>query len=186
MKKFSKITNQKVSVEKKVEDKYTERDLLKIKLQSLMDSILTVQMYGPVTRYHIAGTMKVKGKEMLSEAILDFLEELTTNKKINLLESLKNEITDWKVLDHKLENLEEELKLNNKEIFNYKLNIKSLFERYKDDPEILFEKINESIETSDKYILEKKLNAVKKLFTETNNDVYKKIYNLYNNKLNNL
>ena len=99
MKKFSNITGQKVAEEPKVEIKITEADVFKSKVMSLMDDFLRVQMYGPITRYHVAGTMKVAGKELFLEALLDLLGDKSNSDKIKMLESLKSKVTHWEYLD---------------------------------------------------------------------------------------
>jgi len=106
MKKFSNITGQKIAQEPKVESKQlNEEELFKSKLIDLMDNILSVRTYGPVDRYERAGLIKIAGKEMLVEAILDLLTEKSNKEQVRLLESLKSEIKDWKVIDDKIENI---------------------------------------------------------------------------------
>ena len=94
MKKFSNITGEKVTEQKPVEVKITESDLLKVGVLKLMDNFLRIQFYGPVTRYQVAGTAKVAGKELFVEALLDMLDEFSSKEKVKLLESMKSEITE--------------------------------------------------------------------------------------------
>ncbi len=54
MKKFSNITGQKVPQEPKSEVKITEADIFKSKVMNLLDDFLRVQIYGPITRYHVS------------------------------------------------------------------------------------------------------------------------------------
>ena len=104
MKKFSNITGQKVTEEPKKEVKQlNEEELFKIKLLSLMDSFLTVRMYGPVDNHQRAGLIKISGKELVVEAILDLLTEKSSKEQTKLLESLKNEVGDWEVIDSKID-----------------------------------------------------------------------------------
>jgi len=105
MKKFSNITGQKVSQEPKVEIKVNEEDLFKAKLMNLMDQVLSIRTYGPVDRHQRAGLIQISGKEMLVEAILDLLNEKSNKDQVKLLESLKSEIGDWKVIDDKIDGL---------------------------------------------------------------------------------
>jgi len=145
MKKFSNITGEKVSEQTPVEIKVTESDLIKAGIMKLMDNFLNVQFYGPVTRYRVAGTAKVVGKEMFMEALLDMLEEFSTKDKVKLLEGMKNESNDWELLDNKIS----ELKLNLESIKDSKLvphkeKIKSLCNRYKNKEELL-EQFDKSI-----------------------------------------
>ena len=115
MKKFSKITNQKVGEEPKVEVGVDESTSIKYKMIDLMDRLLSVTTYGPVINYDLAGTIKISGKEMLAEAIADMLADVSVSDKTILLESLKSEIRDWEFIDDKIRSLtKERASLNNK------------------------------------------------------------------------
>lgn len=129
MKKFSKITKQKINKEPKPEiKKIDEADVIKYKMVDLMDKFLSIQTYGPIDRYQRAGLIKIMGKEMLAEAISEMLIDISNKDKTKLLESLKTEIRDWEVIDNKIESLEKERpSLNNRN------KIKSLLEMYKDE-----------------------------------------------------
>lgn len=134
MKKFSKITNQKVNEEPKPEvRKIDEADVIKYKMLDLMDKLLSIQTYGPIDRYQRSGLIKIMGKEMLAEAISEMLIDISNKDKTKLLESLKTEIKDWEVIDNKIESLEKE-----RPSLNNKSKIKSLLEMYKDE-ELLVE-----------------------------------------------
>jgi hypothetical protein len=138
MKKFSKITGVTVTEQKPVEIKTTETDLMKVGIMKLMDNYLSVRFYGPVTRYQVAGTTKVVGKEMFLEALLDMLEEFSTKEKVKLLESLKSDITDWRLLDNKIEQFNEQLKeISESKLVAHKEKIKSLCGRYSNENELL-------------------------------------------------
>jgi hypothetical protein len=129
MKKFSKITNQKINKDPKQEvKKIDESDVIKFRMIDLMDKFLSIQTYGPVDKYQRAGLIKIMGKEMLAEAISDMLVDISTKDKTKLLESLKSEIKDWDVIDNKIESLEEKRpSLSNRN------KIKSLLEMYSDE-----------------------------------------------------
>jgi hypothetical protein len=147
MKKFSNITNQKVGEQKpiKIDKSVEESKLFRAKVHNLLDNLLTVQMYGPITRYHVAGSMKVAGKEMFIEALMDMLEEHNIQGKIKLLESLKGETTDWKMLDNKVTEMESLLeKISDSKLVRYRENIKSLYNRYKDDKDLLLQQVEKS------------------------------------------
>ena len=93
MKKFSKITNQKVNEEPKLDSrKIDESDIIKYKMIDLMNKYLSVTTYGPVINYDVAGTIKISGKEMLAEAISDMLIELSNNDKTKLESKKENSI----------------------------------------------------------------------------------------------
>ena len=176
MKKFSNITGQKVAKEPQIEVQLNEEDLFKSKLIGLMDQILSVRTYGPVDRYQRAGLIKIAGKEMLVEAIIDLLSEKSNKEQVKLLESLKSEIRDWKVIDDKIEIIStgKSPKLSNRN------KIKSLLESYDE----------ESIVT----VIESKIGKVKSietlvdysnLISESNlsNTTKQQILNLYSDRI---
>jgi hypothetical protein len=140
MKKFSNITGQKVAEEPKIEKKITESDIFKSKVMSLLDDLLRVQMYGPITRYHVAGTMKVAGKELFVEALMDLLDSKSNKEKVKLLESLKSKITDWKVLDEKIESINSQPE----GLYRHKKIVKSLYSKYSEDADLLIEQTEKS------------------------------------------
>jgi hypothetical protein len=141
MKKFSKITNQKINEEPKVEKTINEGDILKAKVMNLMDDLLTIRTYGPVDRYLRAGSIKIAGKEMLAEAILDMLTEKSTDDKTKLLESLKSQIKDWEVIDNQIEYLNS----GNKPSLNSKNKFSQLLEMYSDDEELFVEVLESTV-----------------------------------------
>jgi hypothetical protein len=108
MKKFSNISGFKVNEEPKIEQKSDESDLFKTRVLELMDQILSVRTYGPVDRYQRAGNIKIAGKELLAEALIDLLKQESVKDKTKLLESLKSEIKDWQVLDEKIDSINNE------------------------------------------------------------------------------
>jgi DNA repair ATPase RecN len=165
MKKFSKITNQKVSEEPKIERKISESDTFKYQVMSLMDNLLKVQMYGPITRYHVAGDMKVVGKEMFVEALIDLLDDKSKSDKVKLLESLKLKINNWEAIDEKIDELDQ------KSEFKYRNLIKSLYNKYKNDKNILMEQVEKGskrIKSIDS--LEKRYKACESLYSESGFD----------------
>lgn len=131
MKKFSKITNVKVNEQKPVETITTELDLMKAGVKKLMDSYLNVQMYGPVTRHERAGSVKVVGKELFLEALIDFLEEFTSKDKVKVLESLKSESKDWKLIDSKIDEIKESSnQIKESKLVSHKEKVKSMIKRF--------------------------------------------------------
>ena len=129
MKKFSKITNQKINEEPKPEvKKIDEADTIKFRMINLMDKFLSIQTYGPIDKYQRSGLIKIMGKEMLAEAISEMLVDISTKDKTKLLESLKSEIKDWEVIDNKIESLDKKTpSLSNRN------KMKSLLEMYVDE-----------------------------------------------------
>jgi hypothetical protein len=114
MDKFSKISkSEKPGEWKPVEYKLEEIDVLKSKIYQLMDSYLTVTTYGPVDRYQRAGSIKIAGKDVFLEALLNLIEEVTTKDGIKMLQEMKNESNDWKLLDEKIQKMEGYLQIIN-------------------------------------------------------------------------
>jgi hypothetical protein len=185
MKKFSNITGEKVGIEPKQEIKITEADVFKAKIIRLMDDFLKVQMYGPITRYHVAGTMKVVGQELFLEALMDLLDDKSNKDKVKLLESLKLKVQDWKMIDETIEEIES----HPTGLYKHKLSIKNIYNKYKSDEELLVEKTEKSankIKSSDNAFLRYK--ACESLLndSEFNTDLIKKMSEKYLNRLNQL
>jgi hypothetical protein len=180
MKKFSNITGQKVSEEPKVEVKQlNEEDLFKAKLMNLMDHILSVRTYGPVDRHQRAGLIKIAGKEMLVEAILDLLTEKSAKDQTKVLEGLKSEIRDWQVIDAKIDNINKErVSLANRNKF------KNLLENYTEE-DLLIKVVEKDV---DKITKEKTLNDYITLTSESklNNSTKSELIEIYSNRLNQL
>jgi hypothetical protein len=180
MKKFSKITGQKVSEEPKVDIKIDESELFRNRLMSLVDQFLSVQTYGPIDRYQRAGLIKIAGKEHLVEALLNILQEKSTKDQTKLLEGLKSEIKDWEVIDNKIQILQEKNipSTSNRNKFN------SLLNKY--DGETLVEFTKESVsKITDRKIIEDYTTLVlenKSLDKETKSQLVE----IYNERLNQL
>jgi len=139
MKKFSKITNQTVGQEPKIDTtKIDEATVFKVRVMNLMEQFLSIQTYGPVDRYLRAGSIKIKGQELFAEALLSLLDEKTIKEQTKLLEGLKSELRDWETLDSKINDI-------NSNINNFKVShkISQLLEKYSDDEEILIQVVEE-------------------------------------------
>jgi hypothetical protein len=137
MKKFSTIAKVKVDQQPKQEKvKISELDELKNKLYMILDNYLSVGAYGPIHKTLLNGTLKVEGKETVIQAILDMFEETGNKRTVKLLESMKNDIRDHELLDHKIQELQEQnTKIDDSKLFNTKQRIKNLSERYSDTEE---------------------------------------------------
>jgi len=185
MKKFSKITGEKISKEPEVSNDITDYDVLKYKIHSLMDSYLGVQMYGPITRYSVAGTVKVIGKEIFIEALMNVLEEFSSKEKVKLLESLKYQISDWNVIDGNINTINENINLiSNSKLTTSKNKIKFFIEKYKNNDE-LFDKIkSSSLKIKDTETLKLRSIAAKKMISENSypSNILEKISEIYNNR----
>ena len=182
MKKFSNITGQKVPLEPKSDVKITEADVFKSKVISLMDDLLRVQMYGPITRYHVAGTMKVAGKELFVEALMDLLDSKSNTEKIKLLESLKSKIKDWQVIDETIESISTQPD----GLYRHKKIVQSLYAKYSQDSELLIEQTQKSAEkintVGNVYL---RLKACESLFNNSdfNTEVLKQMAQKYQDRL---
>lgn len=181
MKKFSKITGEKVNEEKPVEIKKTDIDLMKAGVMKLMDSYLNVQMYGPVTRHERAGTVKVIGKEMFLEALMDFLEEFTSKDKVKVLESLKSESKDWELLDSKIDEIKSSTdEIKESKLVSHKEKVKSIINRY-NNKESLSDFLNISLPKISGQTAYMRSLAAKRL-NENNNPLLKIVEESYSKK----
>jgi hypothetical protein len=159
MKKFSKITNQKVSEEPKIENKVDESSLLKVKMVNLMDQLLKIQSYGSVDNRFLSGSVKIQGKEMLAEALIDLLSEKNIDAQTKVLEGLKSKIRDWETIDNEIESIKKsDVSLNNKSKFS------KILEKYTDQETLYlyFESKIKKIENK------KTLSDYKELLLESN------------------
>ncbi len=143
MKKFSKLNNIKIPSESLVNLEESLESKIKKSLLSIMDRTLKIQSYGAVDNRFLSGSVKVDGKELLAEAIIDFFNDISNSKDIQLLESLKKEVKDWKAIDNKIE----ELKSNKKDYLNA-FKIHRLIERYSSDKDLLKLVIKEKLKKS--------------------------------------
>lgn len=176
MKKFSNITGQKVTEEPKKEVKqFNEEELFKLKLLSLMDSFLTVRMYGPVDNHQRAGLIKISGKELVVEAILDLLTEKSSKEQTKLLESLKNEVGNWEFIDSKIDFINRE-----KALFKSRKRFNTLLENYEN--ESLIEKVQLDI---NKITKQRTLRDYIQLTQESklDNDIKSNLVKIYTNRL---
>lgn len=179
MKKFSNITGQKVTEEPKKEVKQlNEEELFKIKLLSLMDSFLTIRMYGPVDNHQRAGLIKISGKELVVEAILDLLTEKSSKEQTKLLESLKNEVGNWEVIDSKIDFINRE-----KALFKSRKRFNTLLENYTN--ESLIEKVQLDI---NKITKQRTLRDYIQLTQESklSNEIKTNLVKIYTDRLNQL
>ena len=144
-----------------------------------MDQLLTIRTYGPVDKHQRAGLIKIAGKEMLVEAILDLLTEKSAKDQTKVLEGLKSEIRDWQVIDAKIDNINKErVSLANRNKF------KNLLENYTEE-DLLIKVVEKDI---DKITKEKTLNDYITLTSESklNNSTKSELIEIYSNRLNQL
>lgn len=114
MKKFSKVSGVEVNEEPKVNNKKDQQIVaLKSKIFKLIDDFLTIQSYGSAKRDLLNSSVKIVGKEMFADALLDFMADENLMNQIKALESLKQNNKDWETIDNKINQLETEKESNN-------------------------------------------------------------------------
>ena len=146
MDKFIKISNLKVNELPKLIKSKEESQLEEIKydLLKLLDNCLTIRAYGSARRNILDDTVKIAGKEMFIEALIDYMSEKYINEQILVLESLKSNSKDWQSIDNKINELNESianiriLKVNG----NFVKKIKMFLETYSEDE--MFETVLEN------------------------------------------
>ncbi len=84
MKKFSSVTNQTVSDEPKVDAKIDEATIFKSRVINLLDQFLSLRHHGPIDRYFQQGTVSIQGKELVAEALLNFIDGNTIKEQTKL------------------------------------------------------------------------------------------------------
>ncbi len=110
MKKFTSITNTTVGQEpKQTENKQSSTYSLKSNINSMIDRHLKIGFYGPYTTEHFQQTSKIEGRELFIEALISLLKEKEIKEQIKVLESLKSEVRDWKMIDEKIDVLNSSL-----------------------------------------------------------------------------
>lgn len=176
MRKFSKLTNQKVSEEPKIEKKIDESDVFKYKMIDLMNRFLKIQSYGSVDNRFLSGSVKIEGKEMLAEALLDLFTDNSSKEQKKILESLKSDIKDWNVIDNKIDNLSK----SDIDIAN-KLKFSKMMERYKDESLYIYLE-NKISKINNKQILEDYSTLMEK--SNISVDIKEKCINLLNDRIN--
>lgn len=108
MKKFSSKTGDKINSEPKNIPDDQPNDI-KWELMRLIDDNIKITSYSyPIE--HILPTVKITGQEDLIEAILLLFKEKKNISNIEILESLKLKMGDWKTLDEKIQSLETSIK----------------------------------------------------------------------------
>lgn len=137
MNKFSTMSGQKVN---DVPDLITNKETVKLEalkagINSLIDNFLTIRAYGSARRNILENTVKISGKEMFIEALIDFMNDKSIEEQMKTLESLKGETRDWQVIDNKINELNNVVQENKEFNSNKKQinKIKTLLDTYSDD-----------------------------------------------------
>ena len=189
MKKFSKITGEKISEEPKIEKKVTESDQIKHQIMGLMEQFLSIRTYGPIGRYWVAGKVKIVGQELFLEALINLLSDKSLKDQNKLLEGLKNDIKDWELLDSKINEIEDKkIQLESKQnLLIDKNRILNIYNKYKDDEELLLKMVDESCKKiKSVQVLEKRVLSAKSLANEIkgSTSLFEKIAEKFENRLN--
>ena len=184
MKKFSKITNQKIGEEPKVEvKKMNEEEMFKYKVLNLMDDFLKIQTYGPVDRYLRAGTIKISGKETFLEALMSLMDDKSNKTAKAVLESLKGEVGDWEAIDNKIEEVNTKIEENSKSTgeIKHRDKVLSIYNKYGSDKNLclsMFEKNIEKITDGEnayiKYVVTEKISI-----DHDNSELFKNVSEKY-------
>lgn len=141
------MTNQKVGQEPEIKEvKLNEQDAFKYQVLGLMDRMLSIRTYGPVDRYLRAGLIKISGKELLVEAIVDLMTDKSLKEQTKLLESLKLDVKDWQFIDTKIEEVNATITENKAKdkMLPHRNKLQSLFNSYGQDEELLITMVEES------------------------------------------
>lgn len=146
MKKFTNISGYKVGEEPKVEVKLNEEELFKAKIMNLMEQFLIIRTYGPVDRYQRAGTIKIEGKSLFLEALMDMMSDKTIKEQTKLLESLKSSVRDWEVLDTKIDEFNYKIveSREKKKTLIHRNRLSTMYNNYKEDEEMLLQIVEKS------------------------------------------
>lgn len=109
MKKFSDVSNIEAPKSEPIKETNEERVDIKSAIFNLMENYLTIRSYGSARAELLSSQLKIDGKEMFVEALLDMVNNFAKEDKVQLLESLKNDIGDWKSIDGKIDEIKKEV-----------------------------------------------------------------------------
>ena len=175
MDKFSKISGTKVNeLPAMVTDKdKVKLEALKAGINSLIDNFLTLRYYGSAGRNIMENTVKIGGKELFIEALIDFMNDKSIEDQIKTLESLKADTRDWQVIDNKINELFNSIDENKKFNENKKQisKIKTLLDTYGDDDrfqQILENLVQKSNNSNDALLMSETANKMKSNFRYLN------------------
>lgn len=112
MKKFSKLTGEKVTEEPReiqTPKGDIERENLRYEIMSLIDDILVIRSNGSVRKQNFNNSVSISGKEDLADAIMDLISEKNLKAKSQILESLKGGL----LFERAVNNINRELNTKN-------------------------------------------------------------------------
>lgn len=186
MKKFSKITGEKISEKPKSDViRINEEDIFRSKIMNLMDQLLSIRTYGPIDRYQRAGNIKIAGKEMFLEALMGLLNTKSLKDQIKVLENIKSDIKDWSAIDSKIEHVNSEISKisENSNLLSHKKKLYDLYNNYNGDEETILlavENISQKIKNLDTIKL--RIMATEQIINEGKypKDIFSKIHEKLN------
>lgn len=150
MKKFSKVTSTpSPEIEEKITPK-TEKELeeerFKVEVSHLMDDLLSIRTYGPIDRYQRAGNIKISGKEMFIDALIDILKDRDVKVEKKVLERIKIDNSYNKSIDLNINILGQKIQEseNRDKILSKKHRMESIYNKYGDDKDMFMRMIKES------------------------------------------
>ena len=88
---------------------HIELEALKAGINKLIDNNLTIRSYGSARTELLMSSVKISGKEMFIEALIDFMTDKSLMDQIKSLESLKSETRDWQSIDNKISEIYKEI-----------------------------------------------------------------------------
>lgn len=141
MKKFSNLSK---TTEEKIYNKLQNNknnsddlDYLRYEIINLMDDILSLSNFGSIDNRYMSGSIKIAGKELLADAIIDLFDDEIYKSKCKVLESLKLSVRDWSSIDDTTSKI---TKKYNDIPLNSRYRFKSILEKYKNESlELFFE-----------------------------------------------
>lgn len=175
MKKFSKVTNHKIKEEPILNNEINKEEYLKYQILELASKFLKIRSYGPLDDKHFFGDVEIEGKEMLADAIINLFNQEFSNNKKSILESLKKDMSDWKLIDDKINELSKsDIDFKNQIKFN------KILERHDQESLLLFLTSNVNKITNKKTLIDYKFLIEK---SNLSDNIKKNIINLYNKKI---
>ena len=170
MKKFSKITGEKIGQEPKSGEvkKLNEEEAFRGRVMTLLNDLIRVTTYGPIGRYQSAGSMKITGKEVFLEALMDLLSSDKLKEEIKLLESLKSEIGDWQAIDVKIDEKLSQLEAitHESKLESHKSRLEFLYNTYAEEELVMQVVENSLTKITDPEYLQLRCQACDKLIEE--------------------
>jgi len=106
-------------------------EILKERLLTLMDELLTVRSYGSARAELLNNSLSISGKEDLANAILDLVGDQNLRVKIDAMESLRNNSRDQLILDKKINEYSQ--KIENKKVLSKNSSTVSKIVRFVDN-----------------------------------------------------